>query len=88
VGTKTFDGVWFISYADDHDPPHIHGKYGETTVIVDLLPAGKVAQSTRKKSVIPANAKRGDVRKILKAALDHADGLHEIWETMHGTTAY
>jgi Domain of unknown function (DUF4160) len=87
VGSKTLDGVWFISFADDHEPPHVHGQYGETTVIVDLLPGGWVAQSTRAKSVIPANAKRSDVRKILKAALDHAVELHELWETMHGTSA-
>jgi len=87
VGSKTFDGVWFISFAEDHLPPHVHGRYGETTVIVELLPGGMVARSTRKKSVIPTNAKRSDVRKILKAALDHAAELHELWETMHGTTA-
>jgi hypothetical protein len=87
VGSKTFDGVWFISFAHDHAPPHVHGQYGETTVIIDLLPSGGVMQSSRKSSVIPANAKRSDVRKILKAALDHAAALHQLWETMHGTTA-
>ena len=87
MGSKTFDGVWFISFADDHEPPHVHGQYAETTVIIDLLPKGGVAESSRRNSVIPANAKRSDVRKILKAALDHAAELHQLWEAMPGTTA-
>jgi hypothetical protein len=37
VGSKTFDGVWFISFSHDHLPPHVHGGYGETTVTVDFI---------------------------------------------------
>jgi hypothetical protein len=26
MGSKTFDGVWFISFSRDHPPPHVHGR--------------------------------------------------------------
>jgi hypothetical protein len=66
VGSKTFDGVWFISFSHDHAPPHVHGSYAETTVIVDLLADGTVARSGRRDAVKPTNAKTSDVRRILK----------------------
>ncbi len=85
MGSKTFDGVWFISFSLDHAPPHIHGSYAETTVIVDLLPDGSVAESGRRDAVKPPNAKRSDVRRILKVAGDHAAELAQLWERTHGT---
>lgn len=84
MGSKTFDGVWFISFSLDHAPPHVHGTYAETTVIVDLMADGLVAQSERRDAVKPANAKRSDVRRILKVAEDHAAELWQLWETTHG----
>jgi hypothetical protein len=84
VGSKTFDGVWFSSYSDDHPPPHVHGRYAETRVIVDLLPDGTIRRSRRWDSVVPSNAKRGDVRKILEVAAAHAAELKELWEKTHG----
>jgi hypothetical protein len=84
VGSKTFDGVWFISYAHDHPPPHVHGFYAKTEVLVDLLPGGKVRKSNRADAVTPSNAKRSDVRRILDVAARHAAELHELWEKMHG----
>jgi hypothetical protein len=83
VGSKTFDGVWFISFSNDHEPRHVHGKYAGTTVIVDLLPDGNVARSSRSKSVIPANAKRSDVRRIVNTAREHAMALQALWEMTH-----
>jgi hypothetical protein len=58
--------VWFISFSLDHAPPHVHGSYAETTVIVDLLADGTVAKSDRRDAVKPANAKISDVRRILR----------------------
>jgi hypothetical protein len=87
VGSKTFDGVWFISFAHDHLPPHVHGKYGETMVVIDLLQNGQIRQSARTKSITPRNAKRSDVSRILKVAAAHVDELLEIWEAMHGSEA-
>jgi hypothetical protein len=84
VGSKTFDGVWFISFSLDHAPPHVHGSYAETTVIVDLLADGTVAQSGRRDAVKPPNAKRSDVRRILNVAGDHAAELVQLWEKTHG----
>ncbi len=86
MGSKTFDGVWFISYSLDHAPPHVHGRYAGTMVIVDLLPNGEVAPSTRSKAVTPPNAKRSDVRKIVDTAREHAAELRKLWETTHGTS--
>lgn len=84
VGSKTFDGVWFLSFSHDHLPPHVHGRYAGITVILDLLAGGGIAESSRSKAVIPSNAKRSDVRKIVEAAEEHAAELHELWETTHG----
>ena len=85
MGSKTFDGVWFIAYADDHPPPHVHGRYGEVTVIIDLLADGKVALSHRRDAVRPLNPKRSNVRRILNVANAHALELKELWEKMHGS---
>lgn len=87
MGTKTFDGVWFISYSHDHAPPHVNGEYGSVRVVVDLLPDGSVRKSDRWDAVKPKNGKRSDVRRILALALDHAQELMELWEGTHGQTS-
>jgi hypothetical protein len=84
VSSKTFDGVWFTAYANDHLPPHVHGFYAEVEVIVDLLPEEKVGRSQRSGAVDPQNAKRSDVRRILAVASAHATALHRLWEAMNG----
>jgi hypothetical protein len=84
VGSKTFDGVRFAAFAADHLPRHVHGFVAEISVVVDLLPDGKVAKSARRDAVRPPNAKRSDVRRILDAAAAHAAELNELWEAMHG----
>jgi len=84
VGSKTFDGVWFISYAHDHLPPHVHGAYAETVVIIDLLPNGIVRKADRWNAITPRNAKSSDVKKILDVAAENAEALWKLWETMHG----
>ena len=84
MSSKTFDGVWFISYANDNLPPHVHGFYAEVEVIVNLLPGVMVGRSGRTDAVTPQNAKRSDVRRILKVASVHAAELHKLWETMNG----
>ena len=84
MGSKTFDGVRFASFAADHLPRHVHGFLAEISVIVDLLPDGKVAKSARRDAVRPGNAKRSDMRRILDAAAAHAVELNELWEAMHG----
>ena len=87
MGSKTFDGVWFIAYSHDHPPPHVHGEYGQTEVIVDLLSDGTVQQSGRWDAVQPGNAKRADVKRILDVAAAHAAELREVWENAHGSAS-
>ncbi len=84
MGSKTFDGVWFISYSQDHPPPHVHGAYAETVVIVDLLPDGSVREAVRRNAIQSANAPRSDVRRILKVAAAHVEELKVLWEKAHG----
>jgi hypothetical protein len=84
VGSKTFDGVWFIAYPNDHLPPHVHGFYAETEVIVDLLPDGNVAKSRRRRSVKPASARLSDVRRILSVAAARWLELNQLWEDARG----
>jgi hypothetical protein len=84
VGSKTFDGVWFVAYSHDHPPPHVHGFYTKTEVLIDLLPDGKVGRSKRRGSVRPPKGKRNEVRRILEVAAAHAAELHELWLNTHG----
>jgi hypothetical protein len=83
VGSKTFDGVWFEAYSDDHMPPHVHGFYAGVEIIVELVD-GKTRLARRKKAVIPSNAKRADVNRILRTGAMHADELFELWRVARG----
>ncbi len=83
MGSKTFDGVWFAAFSHDH-PPHVHGRYAGVQVIVELLPDGRVRRSNRLDAVVPANAKRGDVRRILEVARAHGDELMALWRSARG----
>ncbi len=83
MGSKTFHGVWFISYAHDHAPPHVHGRYAGVTVIVEFID-GTVRLAERPNPVTPANGKRSDVNHVLKTATIYADELMKIWRQMHG----
>jgi hypothetical protein len=84
VGSKTFDGVWFISFSDDHPPAHVHGRYGDVQVIVEVFADGSTREAERLKAVRPANAKRNDVRRILKVAEEHGAELWALWEQTRG----
>ena len=81
MGSKTFEGVWFTSYSHDHLPPHVHGTFGETTLILDLYP---VRQSSRPRSAKPANAPRNQIKRILEVAQLHERDLEMLWEVTHG----
>jgi hypothetical protein len=52
--------------------------------IVDLRLNGSIALAKRDNAVRPANAKRSDVKKILKAAALHFEELAALWEAMRG----
>jgi hypothetical protein len=83
VSSVDLEGVTFRAYPNDHQPRHVHGEYAETIAIVDLRNDGTVALASRKDAVMPANAKRSDVKKILKVAASHFDALVAEWERMH-----
>jgi len=82
-----FRGVRFIVFSNDHPPRHIHGFHGETEAIVDLRRDRTIALAKRADAVRPANAKRSDVKKILKAAAARFDDLAALWEAVHGETS-
>jgi hypothetical protein len=52
-------------------------------VIVDLGFTGDVKLADRPDCIRPGNAKRSEVRKILRTATDHFDELVSLWEKMH-----
>jgi hypothetical protein len=83
VASLRFGNVWFIAYPQDHEPRHVHGFAGEAEVIVDIGLDGYVRLADRPDCIRPGNAKRSDVRKILKTAADHFDELAVLWERMH-----
>lgn len=76
VGSKTFDGVWFSCFSDDHPPPHVHGRIGRVQVIIDVFHDGIVREARRWDAVTPPNAKRSDV--------EHGSEVWALWERTHG----
>lgn len=58
----------------------MHGFCGEAEVIVDLLPDGAVALAERKDVIRPRNAKKSDVKKILRTAAAYFEDLEALWE--------
>jgi hypothetical protein len=84
MGSLSFKGVLFIAYPNDHLPRHVHGFTGDAEVIVDLLLDENVAVANRTDAIRPPNAKRADVKKILKTAAAHFDQLVQLWEAHHG----
>lgn len=83
MSTVRAGGVRFRIYPQDHEPVHAHGRYAETVAIVRLHPSGVVALADRGDAVIPADAKRADVRKILNAAAEVFQEIIIAWEKMH-----
>ena len=83
MGSKTYSGVRFQAYPDDHVPPHVHRFYAGVEVIVDLVD-GFAELSHRPKPVRPRNAKQSDVNHILRTATQYADELLEIWRIARG----
>jgi hypothetical protein len=85
VVSLRFGGVRFIAYSNDHPPRHVHGFTGETEAIVNLREDRTVTLANRGDAVRPANAKRSDVKKILRAAAEHFEELAALWEAIHET---
>jgi uncharacterized membrane protein YecN with MAPEG domain len=85
VGSKTFDGVRFSAWVDDHDPPHVHGFYAGIAVVLDIdLKAKAVRLSRRKNNVSPANAKRSEIQRVRRAAERNVDELVQLWKVARG----
>jgi hypothetical protein len=84
MGSLRLDGVWFLVFADDHDPPHVHARYAGVESIVELRPGTLELVRMRTGSLLPANAKRADVRHILRMAQHHVAELVSLWEELHG----
>lgn len=79
-----FGAVRFIVYSNDHPPRHVHGFSGDTEAIVELGVNRTIALARRGDAVRPPNAKRSDVKKILRAAAEHFEELAALWEKIHG----
>ncbi len=84
MSSRLLAGVLFRVHPQDHDPPHVHAYYAETVVIIEMLAGIGVRLASRRDSVIPANAKSADIRRMLKVAAMHVDELLDLWERMHG----
>ena len=82
MGTIRFAGVVFQCYSDDHHPRHVHGRYAGVTVVIEIG-NGVAKRARRKDAVAPPNAKRSDIRYILKAAALRLRKLNGLWEDMH-----
>lgn len=81
MGSRTFHGVRFAAWSDDHIPPHVHGYYAGIEVVLDLIAeTEEIVLANRAKRVIPANAKKSDINRIVRAANKHADAVFRLWE--------
>ena len=85
VDSKTFEGVRFSVYPKDHPPPHVHGTMADVVVVIALLANGEVDLADRWDKVLPSNAPRNVVAKILRVAGQNVDELIALWEKTHGT---
>ena len=85
MGSKTFDGVRFIAYPADHDPPHVHATTAGVIVVLALLADGGVGLADRKDAISPGNTPRNVVARILRVAAANVDELWALWEKVHGT---
>lgn len=84
MGSLRFEGILFSIYPHDHLPRHVHGYYGRTAVVIELLPGGAQV-ADRHDAIQPSAAKRSDVARILRLAEEHHRELNRLWESIHGT---
>jgi hypothetical protein len=84
MGSLRFDGVRFVVYVDDHPPPHVHARYAETAVILDLLPGGGIAISERAFAVRPPNAKQNGLNRVVRVARENEAALRDLWRSLYG----
>jgi len=85
VGSKTFDGVRFLAWTDDHLPPHIHGFYAGVAVVLELdFEKRDIRLARRRDRIRPADAKKADVNHIRRAALKYRYELFKLWEEARG----
>jgi hypothetical protein len=83
VGSYLFDGVTFRVYPEDHAPPHLHARYQGVAAILELGQDRTVRLANRWDAIQPGDAKRNQVRHILKVANAHFDELLELWKEAH-----
>ena len=85
MGSRTYEGVRFSIYPNDHDPPHVHATSAGIFVIVALLSGGEVDLADRWDAVLPGNAPRNVVARILRVAGKNVVELTNLWENARGT---
>lgn len=83
MGSYHFDGVTFRVYPEDHDPPHVHGRYQGIVVILELGNDGNARIADRDDAIRPGDAKKNQVRYVLNVANAHFNDLMELWEEAH-----
>ena len=83
MGSMRLQGVWFQVWADDHDAPHVHAQYAEVKLVIELPNGTHGRVRLRQDSLEPQNAKRADVRHVLRMAQRHSAELLSLWEKLH-----
>ena len=63
--------IWV--YPNDHAPPHFHLIGPDTNAVIDL----------RSLEVVRGRYRRGDLRRALAWAAEHADDLDRAWRDQH-----
>ncbi len=85
MGSKTYDGVRFSAWVDDHVPPHVHGFYAGIAVVLELdFEKRSIRLAKRRDRVKPKNAKRADVAHVLRSAQRYGQELFNLWEVARG----
>lgn len=83
MGSYLFDGVTFRVYPEDHEPPHVHGRYQGIVVIIELGQNRVVRLANRQDAVQPRDAKRNHVRHVVSVAAERFDELMDLWREAH-----
>jgi hypothetical protein len=83
VGSKRIAGITFRVYAGEHEGarfPHVHAKFNEGEVIVELTADRAVRLSAQHRRPVDPHVKNRDIRRAVRVAAAAFDELMALWE--------
>lgn len=83
MGTRILGGIRFRVYAGDHDGaviPHVHARFPEGTVVIEIYSDNGVAVSRAHKNPIERSVKTPQIKRALRTAAANVEILRELWK--------